>query len=333
MIIIFDTNIWRSELGLQTIKGTAVKYYIKQNKIKIALPEVIRLEAEELITELISTNIQQLKKSHQQLLSIFGQMKDLVLPSDEEVSNKIKHIFPYKSLDIIEPEFSFANAKSAFNRVIKKQPPSHKNQQFKDCVIWNHCIDLLSVDDVILVTKDSAFYEGDDYSKGLNNILKNEIVNLPYKFNIFSDLTEVMTSIKKDIEIDDIFIYEEIIKSHKTDIDSLLQDSDLVPSDEYKVEKSLFITEDVNKLYLDLIIDIKCNDLSNTDSRYNFIKMVCNCSYLITENRIDDIHLEELGLFEIIDGVEHKIRSNIYLSGNITIGHKTIINKVKHKIE
>ena len=46
MIILIDTNTWISELGLNSPRGAATRFFIKQNKARVALPEVVRLETE-----------------------------------------------------------------------------------------------------------------------------------------------------------------------------------------------------------------------------------------------------------------------------------------------
>ncbi len=333
MILMFDTNIWVSELGLNTTKGAAIKFYIKQNKAKIALPEVIRLETEENLREVIHGNIQQINKNYRQLLSIFGKIKELVLPTDEEIDNQIKGLFPFKSLEFVENGFTFDNAKSAFNRVIKKLPPSQKNQQFKDCVIWNHCLELLKNEDVILVTKDKAFYEGDDYKNGINNFLKSEINVLPNKFRIFSDLKDVMVDLKKEIEIDDKYIHEEILRNHQLEINSFLNESGLILSGKYDIQKSLYITEDINKLLLELIIKAECEKLTDPDNTDIFMRLVCSCAYQIAEKKIEDVRFDELSVIEVVNEIENNLKSILYLSSNIVLGHRTIQNKIKHQVE
>jgi len=46
MFVIFDTNIWIKELGINTIKGQATKVYLHQKSATLALPEVVKLETE-----------------------------------------------------------------------------------------------------------------------------------------------------------------------------------------------------------------------------------------------------------------------------------------------
>jgi predicted nucleic acid-binding protein len=46
MIIVIDTNIWLAELGLNSHAGTALRFFMRQQKARLAVPEVVRLEVQ-----------------------------------------------------------------------------------------------------------------------------------------------------------------------------------------------------------------------------------------------------------------------------------------------
>ena len=76
MFIVFDSNIWQSELGLNSSKGAAVRFFINQRGAKVALPEVVKLETEHNLKKLIKNIGSEMDKNHRQLLAIFGQMPE-----------------------------------------------------------------------------------------------------------------------------------------------------------------------------------------------------------------------------------------------------------------
>lgn len=334
MIIILDTNILVSELGLTTQKGAAFKFYLRKNKAKLAIPEVIKLETEENLKDEISNYINLLEKNYRYLLSIFGKLKELVLPTQDEIKNKIAEILTFDSIEVIKLDFTFESAKDAFLRVIKKIPPSNRKQQFKDCIIWNHCNELLESEKVILVTKDQDFYEDGKYSNGLNNLLKNEIDAHKDNFKICSDLKELMTEFDEEIFIDDKIILDIILQNEKTYIDSALLNMELTLSNEYEVNKTLYITEKPNKIFLELIIRIRCESLTEEEIINKFLKIECNCTYDIEEKTLDNIRSEYIGLVEIIDNKEEKIKGSIFLHpGTGVIGHRIMEHKIKLEVK
>jgi predicted nucleic acid-binding protein len=46
MIVVFDTNVWLSQLGLRSSAASGVRFFLKHHNFKVALPEVIRMEVE-----------------------------------------------------------------------------------------------------------------------------------------------------------------------------------------------------------------------------------------------------------------------------------------------
>ena len=175
MIILLDSNIWLEELGLNSSLGSAIRLYLKQKNAKIALPEVIKLEVEYNLKNKIVSFIDSIQGSYNQLLTLFGELKEIVLPDDRDISEFVSKFFSQIGINFIDIPFSLEAARSSFLKIINKEPPNgEKNQQFKDGMIWSHCVDLLESDDVIFVTTDKAFYMDREYKKGLALNLKEE---------------------------------------------------------------------------------------------------------------------------------------------------------------
>lgn len=146
MYIVLDSNIWLSELGLNTSKGAATRFYIKQKQAKLALPEVIKEEVERNLYNFLSTNSKDIQKKHRQLLAVFGQLKEVVLPSEDEIEARANSLFDEVKVEIHQIPFTIESARSSLLKINDKQPPSDNNQQFKDGVIGADCMNLLEKD-------------------------------------------------------------------------------------------------------------------------------------------------------------------------------------------
>jgi predicted nucleic acid-binding protein len=46
MIVVFDTNIWKSQIYLQSAEATATRFFLRQKQARLGLPEVIKREVE-----------------------------------------------------------------------------------------------------------------------------------------------------------------------------------------------------------------------------------------------------------------------------------------------
>ena len=203
MYVILDSNIWISELGLNSSLGAAARYFFRERGATVVLPEVIKLETEKHLRIELTNYVSNLKKNHRQLLSVFGKLKELVVPDSEAINAKIASIFGECQVEVYEIPLSLESARSSFLKTIEKVPPSDKNQQFKDGVIWAECLRLLDSADVYLVTADKAFYKDRQYHKGLSESLITEAKDSNHTVYIFPALSDLLETIKSEVKLDE----------------------------------------------------------------------------------------------------------------------------------
>jgi hypothetical protein len=123
-----------------------------------------------------------------------------------------------------EIPFSLNAARSAFLKTIDRVPPSDKTQEFKDGVIWSHCVDLLAEADVYLITGDNAFYSGRDYSRGLaEKNLRAEVAAYSHELRLIPDLTGLLESIRRDVQIDKQKVVNAFLQAHSGRIEGMLE--------------------------------------------------------------------------------------------------------------
>jgi hypothetical protein len=79
MIVVCDTNVWLSELGLRSGAGSALRFYLKHQGARLALPEVVRLEVVHNLRARLLGHIDRISREHRQLLTVFGRLKEVVL--------------------------------------------------------------------------------------------------------------------------------------------------------------------------------------------------------------------------------------------------------------
>ena len=111
MFIVFDSCIWFSELALNSNLGAAVRFFIRKNGAKVAVPEVVRLETEHNLRNRMNEFIDNIRTNHRQLLTVFGKLKEMVLPEASAVEDKIASIFNDIGVEIKEIPFSFESAR------------------------------------------------------------------------------------------------------------------------------------------------------------------------------------------------------------------------------
>lgn len=203
MIVVLDSNVWLSELGLRSGAAAAVRFFLNQSGAQIAVPEVVRLEVRYNLVKRLGTHAQEIRDNYRQLLTAFGKLREIVLPTEEEIQAKVEELF--SSLGVLQQQipFSLESARSALFKAIQKQSPCDKTQEFKDAVIWADCVSLLATDEVVLVTNDKAFYRDRTYEKGLAPNLLDEMSHLPNQLRIISSLSDLLGVIQAPIPLDE----------------------------------------------------------------------------------------------------------------------------------
>ena len=217
-IIVLDTNIWLKELALMSPLGCAFSHYVVARDIKIGLPEIIELETKSNLRKYLIDYRENIRKNYDYMLAIFGQMKEIVMPEDEVIDKKIEDIFNFHEDRLIKIPFDLEDAKSSFDKIIRKLPPNgEKNQQFKDGVIWANCLKLAEMGDVDLITQDKGFYNR-EYSKGLATNLLQEAKNTPHSIKIFNELAQIIDKVKSDLGLDKQRLIEMVEKNTYSEV-------------------------------------------------------------------------------------------------------------------
>jgi len=334
MIVVLDSNIWISQLGLNSTVGTAVRFFIKERKAQIALPEVIRLETEHNLRDSLNGHISEIRKSHGALLMVFGHLKEVVLPDKDAVDKKVAEVFTATGLDIVDIPFSTDSARNSFVRAVRKLPPSDKSQQFKDGMIWADCLELLRQDDVFLVTEDKAFFQDRDYSKGLSNVLAEETKQVKHSLKLLPSLDRLLEDIRVEVILDEQLLASSFYEQNKEAVDQILSKNGFEVQSGPKVERKLFATENPAKMYLSFTITYECKDVTE-EGRFGGVLLVRGDGFYYRELSSFE-QLKSLGeelRFNLKDGSEKQFRNVVLRAAGITIGHKEVMHTVRYELD
>jgi len=265
MIVILDSNIWLAELGLRSPLGAVARLYLQQKRARLALPEVIRLEVEHNLRNQLRNYVRALQTTHRQLLTVFGTLKELVVPDAVAIEGRVAQLFAKLGVEVLEIPFSLASARSSFLKTIDKVPPSDRTQEFKDGVLWADCLDLLKNDDLCLVTADKAFFQDRDYAKGLSTSLAGEIAGVAHSFSLLSSLDQLVRDLRIDVAIDEQVLVKAYLDKSFEAIDGLLKRNGFVLGEKLDTSKALYATENPSVLYVEFTIKFEAKEPLGTD--------------------------------------------------------------------
>lgn len=334
MYLIFDSNIWISELGLNSARGAAVRFFVKDKGATVVVPEVVRLETERHLKTEITRYVEELGKNYRQLLAVFGKLKELVLPDAQAIEEKVAAVFGECQVEILECPLTLESARSSFLKVVDKVPPSDKDQQFKDGVIWAECLRLLETADVYLVTADKAFYKGRQYENGLAEALAREACNNKHKIYVFSTLSALLQTIKTRVSLDEKALVSQFWENNRQSIESILERNTFAVAGNPMVAVDLYITEDPNRLYSEFRISYQCETLTSDGRSGAILLLKGDCTYMVGEKQFSALrnHGEELS-FKTKDGEDKSQRNVVIFADTLVIGHRTVEYAVKYKLD
>lgn len=334
MYLIFDSNIWISELGLNSSRGAAVRFFVKNRGATVVVPEVVRLETERHLKAELTKYVGELEKNYRQLLAVFGKLKELVLPDEQAIEEKVAAVFGECQVELLESPLTLEYARKSFLKAVDKVPPSDKDQQFKDGVIWEECVRLLETSDVYLVTADKAFYKGRQYGNGLAEALLIEAREKKNAINVFPTLTELLQTIKTEVRLDEKKLVAQFWENNRQSIEKILDRNAFAIVGDPKISVDLYVTEDPNRLYSEFLISYQCEDLTSDGRSGAVLLLKGDCIYIVGEQQFVSLrnYGEELS-FKTKDGEEQSQQNVVLFADGLVIGHRTIEHTIKYKLD
>ncbi len=333
MLVVFDTNVWISDLALTSHVGSAVRFYLREHKARIGLPEVVKLETEVHLRTTLNDHIQEIQSSHRQLLAVFGRLREVVLPTTEEVEALISRVFSDLGVQIEEIPFTLDSAKASLIRTVKKVPPSDKSQQFKDGVLWEDCLAMLKKEPVFLVSDDRAFYKSRDPKLGLADELKNDLKGLPNELRIFPSLRDLLSQIGTGVQIEPATLVRAYLNLHGERMKSMAAQHSFVLSGDPKAELDVFVTEKPASLYVTFTIEMPCTDATNEGRTGAKILARGAGSYDADAKKFDELATRgEQLVYRLEDGTEKKLENIVFAVGDAVLGHRIVEHSVRYKL-
>ncbi len=333
MIVVFDTNIWISELGLQSPPGSVARFFVRRYGAKVGLPEVVKLEVERNLHDHLKGFADDIRSKHRQLLTAFGRLKAVVLPTEAEIEERIRQLFTGFGDALVEIPFSLQSARSSLLKVISKVPPSDKNQQFKDGVLWADCLALAETEDVVLVTSDKAFYEERDYSKGLNESLLAEASRAKHTLKVVNALSILLEDLRTDVGVTDAELIRAVLAQERETLERVLARNGFELGMVQQVDRSLYITEIPDQLFIECQLTFTCPSTESQAREPATLMLPGDGTYIVSDKRFAEFRNRGEALsFQLPDGTEKQVRSARMYVDSAIIGHRETTHSVRHKV-
>jgi hypothetical protein len=254
---------------------------------------------------MLSEHIKKISDSHRQLLAVFGRLREVVLPKEEDIERLVVNVFGGLEVDVQEIPFTIESARSSLIRAVRRIPPSDKNQQFKDGVLWADCVKLLA----------------------------SEIREASSEFRIFPDLGGLLSEITVCVEIPQKTLIEAYMGVQRDKIENMASSHSFALTGEPSADVSIFVTEDPNVLFVNFAIEFTCSDTTDEGRTGAKITARGEGTYDTNSKRLTDLvsRGEEL-TYLLADGTEKTLANTVVGVGNIVLGHRVVEHSVRYKL-
>lgn len=331
MFVVFDSNIWIKELALNSTLGSAVRYFISESGGTVAVPEVVQREVQVHLASEMKQSKRDIAKAHRKLLAMFGSLHEVVTPSDDAIDQLAQSVVDRIGVRTRMVPFTFEAAKASLQKIIHRKAPSKNKQQFKDGVIWANCVELLTEDDVWLVTDDPDFFEGGDKSRELAHSLWEEVKDSDYEFRLFPDLASVLKEISHDVELSDDVVIDGVVESEREQLDRELRRLGFALNGKAAVvKKKLFATTEPTRPYCDIEVKWPCVDVTNQGRLDATMHLSASASYNSTTDQLEDVRVSNVRFkFKDTQGEEVAAGGYVNVSAHFHAGTRTVHHTVK----
>jgi len=331
--IIIDTNVWRQHLLLRTVIGSTFLYTITQTGHKLLVPEIIEKEIFVHTKKVVESAKNEIDKSFRIVGSVIGEHSAYDLPSGERIHEAIAARLKELEGLIVKAEFTFAHAKSALERVIEKIPPSSsKQQQFKDCAIWEAAMGLAERYNFIIVTNDGDFFANKNRTE-LHPILSDEAQQKSCEITVYSSLESCLDSLAQEMSEEELpDLANNIYQGIESEVERNAMELGVRPVGIRDFEIRRYITEVHNRLAVNynLILDAINSDTGplNQDSDAT-ITVGGSCFYDVKHGSISKNDFDKISANWVDTNGRDVERVNIFMVGNMHIGGKP---NVQHRV-
>lgn len=337
--LVLDTNIWvYTTRLLSTSLGAAVIYSLSQTKSKLALPEIIEEEIRKHTLKIGSEAVAGIHKHYRLVEQLMGSRDDYKVPTTDEFATRVDSRLSELDTLIHRTDFSIGHAKSAMSRVLEESPPNgYKNQQFKDSAIWESILELANETDVDFVTEDKAFFQDGKPSKGLASNLITDSQNKSGKIRVFSELSEYLKVVKKEMPpLDNKKIIEEIDKLINSDLYRRAVDQRYKLGDISNSAMKAFLTEQPKIVAIEFEITYFASGVVMPETggiieAYLVVKGSCECN--TTLYQVTDIDLESISMVAKDGGSVLPYGSISQRVGCIYEGRRTIPHRLREPLD
>ena len=281
--LVLDSSTLLKEVGLTSKRASALKHYLFIRGIGLVVLEVVAQECRTKLAKRAKAMRDRAQEQMRMLANFMGSVSGWTTPSDDAIEQRSTELSTAKHLRGFVWPISGESQRRANERFKFERPPSHRRKKLNDCMIWEHCLDILHNKDVIFVSEDTDFRNIDQDS--IHPDLLREAESLSSRsFVFFHNIESLLDEIRCDIdpvptEYMFRFVYDEIGSRRR----ELEQSSGCVPDGTGVVQQKAFATS--QREIVELRLDVEDSWANDDRSRICNFRLQGSCLLDLSDRR------------------------------------------------
>jgi hypothetical protein len=298
--------------------GAALIYAIRASHGWLGLPEVVGDEIEKQITKAGQDAADAIEKGFATIERIVGSRSAYSLPSQDVMRGSVSARLAELDLLVKHVPFTLEHAKAALHRVNEETPLNGpKNQQFKDSAIWEAVLELARDHIVHFVTGDKGFFQGREPSRGLAQVLKDEVERNGGTVEVYEDLPPCLALLRREIPpVDETKLGAAIDKAIRGNIADSAAGRSFQLLEHVKTKVEAFLTERASVLSLAFEVTYQLEDAEGREGLGRTEAMAFargDGSYSLESRVVTDFRMNEVEFVWRDENLDMQRNKNVYV--------------------
>lgn len=307
---VLDSNQWIEHQLLRSSHGAALLYALERHDAALGVPEVVERELKTHFRRANDKALSMIATATDTLLKLHGKVPNPAYPSTESAIAAVDDRLAELSGVVVRQRITPEHREAATDMVFDKLPPNgEKDQQYKDCLLWQAVRQLAESYDVAFVTRDRGFYASRKPDAGLAENLLADLDPDSGKVELFPSLDACLNVLTRDApDLAYGHIASEIYSQLRDQLAESAQRRDVRPADDgMDHEMAPFATGLAGRVALSFTLR---NGLRAPDgSSAGIVTSRGKCTYLTDSESIEDMQLSG---FEFLIGTGDELESKTH---------------------
>ena len=243
-VLVFDSSTFIREIGLMSMKGSALKHYLYCRGTQLVVPQAAAEEYERHLARVAKEKIERIQKELRWLAQFCDGIAGWSAPGGDVIEGRATALAAGDSLGAVLLPETDESRKRAEQRNLAERPPGHLKDGTGDCRIWEQCLELMSGHDVVFVAADRDFRSRD--RKSLHPQLRAEAkeAGAARSLTFYSDVESLLHELKSEIPpIPDDVIFEFVHQENRETIQELQSNSECRPTATGTIKQTRLATD------------------------------------------------------------------------------------------